>query len=90
MCWYEATRKDKKIVFFSRFFGEKSVFGWVGNDFGKEKSEVKKSEKNADFSEKTNFFPKKNRFFLKFQNFPLFFPWFQKYEKIGTLQPPSH
>ena len=27
------------------FFGQKSIFGWVGNDFRKEKSEVKKSEK---------------------------------------------
>ena len=34
--------KNKKIVFFGRFFGEKSVFGLVGNDFGIEKSEVKK------------------------------------------------
>ena len=50
--------KDKKIVFFGRFFGEKSVFGWVGNDFGKEKSEVKKSEKITDFSKKKPiFFP---------------------------------
>ena len=37
--------QGQKIVLFGRFFGEKSVFGWVGNDFRKEKSEVKKSEK---------------------------------------------
>ena len=39
--------KDKKIAFFCRFFDEKLVFGWVGIDFGKQKSEVKKSEKNS-------------------------------------------
>ena len=49
--------KTKKWFFFSRFFSEKSVFGWVGNDFGKEKSEVKKSEKIVDFSEKSDIFP---------------------------------
>ena len=42
--------KDQKIVFFGRFFGKKSVFGWVENDFGKEKSEFKKSGKIVDFS----------------------------------------
>ena len=41
--------KEVKIDFFDRFFGEKSVFGWVGNEFGKEKSEIKKSEKNRQF-----------------------------------------
>ena len=40
---------DKKIVFFGRFFGEKSVFGGAGKDFRMEKSEVKKSEKNPRF-----------------------------------------
>ena len=44
-----ATVKDKKIVFSGRFFCEKLVFGWVGNGFGKEKPEVKKSEKNRRF-----------------------------------------
>ena len=47
---------DKKIVFSSRFFGEKSVFGWVGNDFGKEKTKVKKiGEKSPIFQKKTDF-----------------------------------
>ena len=40
---------DKKIVFFGRFFEEKSVFGGVGKDFRVEKSKVKKSEKNRLF-----------------------------------------
>ena len=40
---------DKKIGFFGRFFGEKSVFGGAGKDFRVEKSEVKKSEKNRRF-----------------------------------------
>ena len=51
---YAPTKKEK-IVFFDRFFDEKSVFGWVGNDFGKEKSEVKKLPifpKKTDFSRK--------------------------------------
>ena len=41
--------KEVKIGIFGRFFGDLSVFGWVGNDFGKEKSEEKKSEKNRRF-----------------------------------------
>ena len=41
--------QGQKNRFFSRFFGEKSVFGWVGNDFGKEEQEVNKSEKNRRF-----------------------------------------
>ena len=40
---------DKKIGFFNRFFGEKSVFGGAGKDFRVEKSEVKKSAKNRRF-----------------------------------------
>ena len=40
---------DKKIGFFDRFFGEKSVFGGAGKDFRVEKSEVKKSAKNRRF-----------------------------------------
>ena len=34
--------KDKKIDFFGRFFGEKSVFGAVGKEFRVEKSSAKK------------------------------------------------
>ena len=47
--------QGKKNCFFGPIFGEKSVFGWVGNDFGK-----KKSEKNRRFSEKNRFFSEKN------------------------------
>ena len=58
--------KDKKNRFFGRFFGEKSVFSWVGNNFRKEKSEVKKSEKNRLFFPiKYRFFPKKTDFSWK-------------------------
>ena len=59
--------KDKKIDFFGRFFGEKSVFGGGGKDFRVEKSSAKKSEKNrqklpifwkkSDFSRKNPIFP---------------------------------
>ena len=48
--------QGQKNCFFDRFFDEKSVFDWVENDFGKEKSEVKKSEKNP------RFFPGKKNF----------------------------
>ena len=34
--------KEQKIGFFSRFIGEKSVFGWHGNDFDKKKIGRKK------------------------------------------------
>ena len=57
--------KDQKIVFFGRIFGEKSVFGWVGNDFGKEKSFVKKLAKNHRFFADFSIFPEKNRYFPK-------------------------
>ena len=60
--------KDKKIVFFGRFFGEKSIFGWVGNDFGKEKSEVKKSEKNRRFFGKKPISPPKKPIFPEISN----------------------
>ena len=84
--------KDQKISFFGRFFGEKSVFGWVGNDFEKEKSFVKKSAKNrrffADFPifpEKTRYFPEKSRYLPKklifFEIFD-FFPVFSLASKI--------
>ena len=62
--------KDKKIVFFGRFFGEKSVFGGAGKDFWVEKSSAKKigkkSEKIADFSAKNRknpIFSRKNPIF---------------------------
>ena len=46
--------KDKKIDFFGRFFGEKSVFGGAGKDFQVEKSSTKKNSdifpKKSDFS----------------------------------------
>ena len=66
--------KDKKIDFFGRFFGEKSVFGGGGKDFRVEKSSAKKSEKKsakiADFSEKSDIFPKKSDFSRKNPIFP--------------------
>ena len=50
---------DKKIAFFGRNFGEKSVFDGAEKDFGMEKSGVKKSWKNrrffADFPEMADF-----------------------------------
>ena len=58
------TIMDKKIVYFGRFFGEKSDFGGAGKDIGMEKSEKKNRRKIADFSDK-------NRFFL--ENFFLIF-----------------
>ena len=65
--------KDKKIDFFGRFFGEKSVFGGAGKDFRVEKSSAKKSVKNREKSsifrrkiEKIRYFPEKIRFFPKF------------------------
>ena len=57
---------DKKIDFFGRFFGEKSVFGGGGKDFRVEKSSAKKSEKNRQkspiFRKKSDIFPKKSDF----------------------------
>ena len=68
--------KDQKIGFFGRFFGEKSVFGWVGNDLGKEKSFVRKSAKNRrffDISQKNPIFPRKKPMFSEiFDFFPVF------------------
>ena len=59
--------KDKKIDFFGRFFGEKSVFGGAGKDFRVEKSSAKKigkkSGKIADFSAKNPIFSRKNPIF---------------------------
>ena len=57
-----------KSRFFGRFFGEKSVFDWVENDFGKDKSEVKKSEKNRRFFGKIRYFPEIFYFFLGSKN----------------------
>ena len=54
---YGSTQGPKNR-FLNRFFGEKSVFGWVGNDFGKDKSFVKKSKNFRYFTEKNRFFPK--------------------------------
>ena len=74
--------KDQKIVFFSRFFEEKSVFGWVGNDFGKEKSFVKKSAKNRRFSDilpKKPIFPETKPIFPENSDF---FPVFSSVQKI--------
>ena len=68
------TTKDKKIVFFGRFFGEKSVFGGGGKDFRVEKSSAKKSEKNRQkspiFRKKSDIFPKKSDFSRKNPIFP--------------------
>ena len=64
--------KDKKIDFFGRFFGEKSVFGGGGKDLGGKifcKKIGKKSAKIADFSEKIRYFPEKIRFFPKKSDF---------------------
>ena len=47
---------EQKIGFFGQFIGEKSVFGWHGNDFDKIKSEEKKSAKIGDFSPKNPIF----------------------------------
>ena len=59
--------RTKKNDFFSRFFGEKSVFGGAGKDFRVEKSSAKKSVKNRQkspiFRQKTDIFPKKSDFF---------------------------
>ena len=60
--------KEQKIGFFGRFFSEKSVFGWYGNDFDKKKS-VKNREKSPIFRRKIGnirYFPEKIRFFQKF------------------------
>ena len=66
--------KDKKIDFFGRFFGEKSVFGGGGKDFRVEKSSAKKSEKNRQkspiFRKKSDIFPKKSDFSRKNPIFP--------------------
>ena len=66
--------KDKKIDFFGRFFGEKSVFGGGGKDFRVEKSSAKKSEKNRQkspiFRKKSDIFPKKSDFSGKNPIFP--------------------
>ena len=63
---------DKKIVFFGRFFGEKSVFGGTGKDFRVEKSEVKKSEKNRYISDKIPIF------FRKIPIFPIKYRFFSE------------
>ena len=66
--------KDKKIDFFGRFFGEKSIFGGGGKDFWVEKSSAKKSEKNRQkspiFRKKSDIFPKKSDFSRKNPIFP--------------------
>ena len=66
--------KDKKIDFFGRFFGEKSVFSGGGKDFRVEKSSAKKSEKNRQkspiFRKKSDIFPKKSDFSRKNPIFP--------------------
>ena len=56
---FSVETKDKKIDFFGRFFGEKSVFGGVGKDFRVEKSSAKKLVKNR---EKSDIFSKKSDF----------------------------
>ena len=66
---FYVTTNEKNIGFFSRFIGEKSVFGRHGNDFDKIKSEEKKSEKIRYFPDFSMFFP--------------FVPWLKKYEKIS-------
>ena len=48
--------KDKKIVDFGRFFGEKSDFGGAGKDIEMEKLEKKNRRKIANFSDKNRFF----------------------------------
>ena len=62
----DATCKDKKIDFFGRFFGEKSVFDGAGKDFRVEKSSTKKSVKKSGKSQKSDIFPKKSDIFPKF------------------------
>ena len=56
-----AVSKEQKIGSFGRFFDEKSVFGWHGNDFDKKKIRRKKigkkSGKIADFSAKNRKYP---------------------------------
>ena len=67
------TINEQKIEFFSRFIGEKSVFGGMETILTKKKSEEKKAVKigkNRRFfaqkSKISNIFPKKFDFFLKF------------------------
>ena len=63
---YLVTSKDKKIDFFGRFFGEKSIFGGAGKDFRVEKLSAKKLGKIADFSAKNRknpIFSRKNLIF---------------------------
>ena len=58
------SNKDKKIAFFGRFFGKKSVFNGAGKDFRVEKSSTKKSWKNRRFF-------RNGRFLVDFSAFEL-------------------
>ena len=70
LCWVILIiHSEQKIGFFSRFIGEKSVFGRHGNDFDKRKLEEKNRQK---IEENSQFFAEKSEKSYIFPKFPIF------------------